>query len=385
MAMASSGKVLAAGFNLHGQLGPGPSGTDGCLNHFTQIQNFENVHVSEERVVGSVLWSATIINTGKQFVHYGISGTKPDRVNLDRLLDHDGKPKLGRFFGDVSGVKGFLDQAIGELYVLQGNGRNDAHFDRHCFQPNDFLPRTGQKITGIAIAGSLQVCITTSRNDLSIFLFPNLDSLLEGSDPVQSYSSHGIVKTLVASSTTFATLGQQRPLVETFGDARYPTLLGRTPSAESPASVPTVISALDGINIAKIAAGPWLIAAVSSEKDLYVWGHVMKQAIGTDYSNFDRLLNPNGQNRTPEDVYLVDIADGHDVDDVAVGNEHLIVLTTTGELWGYGSNEYAQLGLGREVKSTQGTWVKVFTPDEGERIREFVAGPLNTLVVVTNP
>ncbi|KAL8769290.1 MAG: hypothetical protein Q9209_004672 [Squamulea sp. 1 TL-2023] len=383
--MASSGKVFVAGFNLHGQLGPGASGTDGCLDHFMQMQNFEDVDLREDRVVGSALWSATIINTGKQFVHNGISGTNPNRVNCDRLIDRDGKPMLGLFFGDVSGVRGFLDTKSGDFYVLQDDSKNDAGFVRHAFESNSFLQRTGQKITGVAIAGNLQVCITTSRNDPSTFVYSNLESLLEGSDPVQIHTSYEIVKTLVASSTTFATLGQRHSCVKTFGDARYPTLLGRTPSAESPTSLPTVISALDGINIAKIAAGPWLIAAVSSDNDLYVWGHVMRQPIGNDYSNFDRLLNSDGQNRTPEDVHLVDIADGHDVDDVAVGNEHLVVRITTGEVWGYGSNEYAQLGLGREVKSTDGAWFKIFTPDEGERIWEIAAGPLNTLVVVCKP
>ncbi|KAI4256942.1 MAG: hypothetical protein L6R42_005942 [Xanthoria sp. 1 TBL-2021] len=375
--MASCGKVLATGFNLHGQLEPGKSNKNDNLHHFTQIQKLDHVDCDRDRVIRCTLWSATIFNTGTLFLHRGISGTHPDRIHFDGLLDLEGRPKRGVFFGDVSGVKGFLDDSSGDLYMLQDDGKKDARFSRHCFQANDFIPRTGRKMSHAAIAGNMQVCVTTDCKDPAVCIFPNLKSLLQGSDPVEIYPSHQLVKSLVASSTTFTILGQQQPRLETFGDARYPALLGRTPSTQSPASLPTVISALDGINVAKIAAGSWLIAAVSCEKDLYVWGQVMQQPMGDNHSCFDKLLNNIG-----EDVHLIDIADGQDVEDVAIGDEHLVVLTTNGELWGYGSNDFGQLGLGRDVKTTQGEWVKIYAADAGEKIREFAAGPLSTFIVV---
>ncbi|KAI4268217.1 MAG: hypothetical protein L6R38_007922 [Xanthoria sp. 2 TBL-2021] len=374
--MASCGKVLATGFNLHGQLEPGVSNKNGSLYHFTQIQKLDLVDCDKDKVIRCALWSTTILNTGRLLVHRGISGTDPDQIHLDGLIDLKGRPKLGVFFGDVSGVKGFLDHSSGDLYILQDDGKNDASFVKHCFQANDFLPRTGRQVSHIAIAGNMQVCVTTNCKEPGVCIFPNLKSLLQGSDPVEIYPSHHLVKSLVASSTTFTKLGQQQPRLETFGDARYPALLGRIPSTQSPASLPTVISALDGINIAKIDAGSWLIAAVSCEKDLYVWGHVMQQPIGDYHSCFDKLLNNIG-----EDVHLIDIADGQDVEDVAIGDEHLVVLTS-GELWGYGSNDFGQLGLGQDVKSTQGEWVKIYAADAGEKIREFAAGPLGTFIVV---
>ncbi|CAO1604637.1 hypothetical protein XANCAGTX0491_008181 [Xanthoria calcicola] len=375
--MVSCGKVLATGFNLHGQLEPGLANDHGNLHHFTQIQTIDHVDSVQERVIKCALWSATVIDTGILFLHRGISGTHPDHIHFDGLVDLDGRPKRGAFFGDVSGVRGFLDDEAGDLYLLQDDGKKDARFLRHCFQANDFLPRTGKKMSRIAVAGNMQVCITTRCKNLAICVFSNLQSLLQGSDPVETYSSHNGVKSLEASSTTFTILGQQQPLLETFGDARYPALLGRTPSIQSPASLPTVISALDGIDIAKIAAGSWLNAAVSREKDLYVWGHVMKQPIGNNHLCFDKILNSTG-----EDVHLIDIADGQDVEDVAIGDEHLVVLTKSGELWGYGSNEFGQLGLGHNVKSTQGQWVKMYVTDAGEKIRELSTGPLSTLIVL---
>ncbi|KAI4240089.1 MAG: hypothetical protein L6R40_005328 [Gallowayella cf. fulva] len=374
--MACCGKILAAGFNLHDQLG---SGTQGTLDHFTQIHSME---IQAARVIQCALWSATIINTGKHLVHHGISGTNPDRICFDALLDTRGRPKQGSFFGDVGGVRGFLEEASGELYILQDDGKGDAAFEKHLCNSNGPLSHLDGKITHLAIAGNMRTCIATSGREPGIYVFSDLDCLLEGSEPLECYHTHETIESLVASSTTFTTLGQRRLRVETFGDARYQSLLGRTPSAQSPASVPAVLSALDGIPIANIAAGKWLVAAVSCEKDLYVWGHVLQLPFAVDHSCFAKILSTLDEDDKPEDVHLVDVGGNLDVEEVAVGDDHLIVRTTIGDVWGYGSNEFGQLGLGRGVKSTQGEWVKIYVPAKDERVRELTAGPLTTLLVV---
>ncbi|KAL8817695.1 MAG: hypothetical protein Q9223_003525 [Gallowayella weberi] len=377
--MASSAKVLAAGFNLHCQLGPS---TEGTLNHFTEICSLEKEDLGPGRVIQCALWSATIINTGMRLIHYGISGTNPDRIHFNQLLGYDGKPRRGTFFGDVSGVKGFLDHVSGELYILHDNGKNDASFEKHRVSTHGFLARVDGKVTHIAIAGNGKTCVITNENEPVIHVFSDFESLLEGSDPIESYQTDGTIKTLVASSTTFNTLGQQRLYVETFGDTRYPSLLGRIPSVETPASVPTVLSALDGIPIAKISARNWLVTALSCEKDLYIWGHVLRRPFYVEYSCFDKLLNGLNEDDKPEDVHLVDIGESSDIEDVAVGDDHLVVLTTSGEVWGYGSNDFGQLGLGPGVKSTDARWVPTYRPSEGKRVVEIAAGPMNTFLVV---
>ncbi|KAL8807592.1 MAG: hypothetical protein Q9182_000576 [Xanthomendoza sp. 2 TL-2023] len=377
--MASSAKVLAAGFNLHRQLGPS---TEGILNHFTEICSLAKEDQGAGRVIQCALWSATIIDTGMHLIHYGISGTNPDRILFDHLLGSDGKPRRGTFFGDVSGVKGFLDHVAGELYILHNNGKNDARFEKHHVSTYDFLAGIEGKVTHIAIAGNGMTCVITSERQPVIHVFADIGSLLEGSDPIESYQTDGSTKTLVASSTNFNTLAQERLHVETFGDARYPSLLGRIPSVQAPASVPTVISALDGIPIAKISAQNWLVTALSCEKDLYVWGHVLHRAFHVDHSCFDELLNRVNEDGRSEDVHLIDIGESSDIEDVAVGDDHLVVLTTRGEVWGYGSNDFGQLGLGPGVKSTEATWVPIYKPSQGNRVVEIAAGPLNTFLVV---
>ena len=40
---------------------------------------------------------------------------------------------------------------------------------------------------------------------------------------------------------------------------------------------------------------------------------------------------------------------GHIVEDIAVGSEHTLALTSTGEVWAWGSNGDGQLGLGHST------------------------------------
>lgn len=111
--------------------------------------------------------------------------------------------------------------------------------------------------------------------------------------------------------------------------------LARTPSLEKPANTLLPIPFLDGIPIEKIVNCGWLGAALSKHRDLYIWGGRIGE------SQLISALPDSG-----EEVRLVDIGDGADVADVAVGTNHILALTASGDLWGCGNNEHGQLGLG---------------------------------------
>ena len=100
--------------------------------------------------------------------------------------------------------------------------------------------------------------------------------------------------------------------------------------------------------MAKIAAGTWLIAALSHEKDLYVWGHTLQQPVAEDHSCFKGLLDTNGPEGTPEDVHLIDIADGQDIEDVAVGDEPS----------GGANNNWRAMGLWEQRMWATGPWTR---------------------------
>lgn len=128
----------------------------------------------------------------------------------------------------------------------------------------------------------------------------------------------------------------------------HPQTLGRTPTLANPAEAPSLISFLGGISIDKIAAGGWIGAAVSEDRDLYVWGGQAGAA---------KRLNALPKFSDGEEVRLVDINGGVDVVDVGVGSEHIIALTGDGEVWVTGEGDCGQLGTGK-INFEEG-WVRV--------------------------
>ena len=61
----------------------------------------------------------------------------------------------------------------------------------------------------------------------------------------------------------------------------------------------------------------------------------------------------------------------HFVDDVAVGAEHVLVLTSSGEVWGWGNNAEGQLGLGNNATQRQPVMLSNL---RGKNIRQISAG-----------
>ena len=61
----------------------------------------------------------------------------------------------------------------------------------------------------------------------------------------------------------------------------------------------------------------------------------------------DRLIGQtDSQMRGHSRPQLVTVLSSRFVEDVAVGSEHTLALTSDGEVWGWGSNGDGQLGLG---------------------------------------
>ncbi|KAL8838534.1 MAG: hypothetical protein Q9170_002114 [Blastenia crenularia] len=381
--MARQARILATGFNAHGQLDP--SSKPNNIHTFKHIGSVEDFKPEADLAIKSALWSSTVLmGDNHKLLHLGMSGEYcHDEVDMTDV------PTAAKFFGDISGIRGYIHPCSPNLYLLQQNGTFQAStipLPLPDFPIPDWCIYTTNS-RNFAIAGNGKICHDTCGWDpqgnerASIGLFTNWKAFLE--DHPQDEFRLEPISSLVATATTFSALtGSEK--VFTFGDPRYPSLLGRTPSEESPASQPEIVSALDGIPILKLVAGTWIVAALSQEKDLYIWGHVLIPRMSSlqDETGLSTLLaNADGEN---EEVHLLDVDGGKDIEDVAVGDEHIVVLTTDGELWGLGSNEYGQLGLGKEVKGTRGKWVKIEVGGEGEKVVEMKAGPLNTFLVVAD-
>ncbi|KAL9125064.1 MAG: hypothetical protein Q9217_005681 [Psora testacea] len=154
-----------------------------------------------------------------------------------------------------------------------------------------------------------------------------------------------------STATSFTALLTDHTLLS-FGSPLHPLLLARTPTPATIATEPHLIRFLGGVSICTIATSGWLGAALSTERDLYIWG--------------GRPGDPNHISALPdlgagedEEVKLVDINGGVDIADIAVGMGHLIALTVDGEVWVCGDSEHGQLGLGAGRTVFEADWTKV--------------------------
>ena len=192
---------------------------------------------------------------------------------------------------------------------------------------------------------SIELSPPTAR--LQIHTFSSIEDFLSSEPPTSTYPILAPLRSLYGSATGFTALTTTDEVL-TLGSALHPQALGRTSTPANPAEVPSPVSFLGGISIDKIAAGGWLGAAVSEDRDLYVWGGQAGAA---------KRLNALPKFSDGEEVRLVDINGGVDVVDVGVGSDHIIALTGDGEVWVTGESDCGQLGTG--TTTFEGNWVRV--------------------------
>lgn len=193
------------------------------------------------------------------------------------------------------------------------------------------------------------------------------DVLSDGKSQGPSITDLPSCAQLVAYDTGFAALTTAGD-VYTWGDERYGACLGREVSDESPADRPGLVTALQDLPtgpISKIAGGGYMLAALTTGNDLYLWGgHPGRATVPADVSD------------EPAPVVIEE----QDIADVAVGEAHLVVLTTEGRVYVIGHNGNGQLGL--PIESTN-SWRQVETNlDQGKRAVGVAAGPRNSFIII---
>lgn len=98
--------------------------------------------------------------------------------------------------------------------------------------------------------------------------------------------------------------------------------------------LPTKVKALQGHVIKKVACGTQFSVALSKYGKVFTWGQ--ERLIGQPDTR-------GGSNCQPQEVASLS---GYFIEDVVCGAEHTLVLTSDGDVWGWGSNSEGQLGLG---------------------------------------
>ncbi|KAK4460617.1 E3 ubiquitin-protein ligase HERC2 [Cladorrhinum samala] len=161
--------------------------------------------------------------------------------------------------------------------------------------------------------------------------------------------------------------------VYTWGDERYSPCLGREVTGSFPASTPGLVADLLDLPtgpVTSIAAGGYTLAALTMGNDLYLWGDSGRSAALSELKLSSR----------PEPA-VIGNEEGKDVASVAVGNSHLVVLTTDGEVYAIGDNTNGQLGISGEASARFWTRVSINLPDK-RAITAVEAGPKNSFLLV---
>jgi len=141
-----------------------------------------------------------------------------------------------------------------------------------------------------------------------------------------------------------------------FGDGDYGKLgLESTTAKPSPQPIETFAS----IGVKKVCCGTQFSVVLTRDGRLFTFGQ-------------ERLTGqPEGRLRSQNKPLQVPALASHFVEDIAVGAEHVLVLTSSGEVWGWGNSAEGQLGLGNNTTQRQ----PVVLPDlRGKNIRQISAG-----------
>ncbi|KAJ8062529.1 hypothetical protein OCU04_009057 [Sclerotinia nivalis] len=224
-------------------------------------------------------------------------------------------------------------------------------------------------------AGNDKIAEFTPTN---LIQYPSLTSYLTRSNPNFVLPLPHITQ-LVSNTTTFSALTQEGNIY-TWGDERYPCCVGREINSSNPASVPTHLPTLSSLPtgpIQKLSSSGPLTAALTSGHDLYIWGRTNVPSIipelsfpSPSSSSSPSQFSPSSSN--DYDPIPLDIH-GADILDFSIGENHMLVLTTEGELYVIGENGNGQLGLGEEEKGRCEEW-RLVCLDFGEGSRKRCVG-----------
>nr|XP_033775643.1 probable E3 ubiquitin-protein ligase HERC1 isoform X2 [Geotrypetes seraphini] len=145
-------------------------------------------------------------------------------------------------------------------------------------------------------------------------------------------------------------------MVWAFGDGDYGKLgLGNSTAKSSPQKV----DVLCGIGIKKVACGTQFSVALTKDGHVYTFGQ-------------DRLIGlPEGRARNHNRPQQIPVLSGISIEDIAVGAEHTLALSSAGDVYAWGSNSEGQLGLGHTNHVREPTLTTVL---QGKSIRQISAG-----------
>ncbi|WP_428738813.1 hypothetical protein [Sulfurimonas sp.] len=142
------------------------------------------------------------------------------------------------------------------------------------------------------------------------------------------------------------------------------SLTGSSPCSKSPALV-------DITDVRMVTAGYSHVLALKSDGTLWAWG-----------TNSDGELGNTDANTTQNTPVQVDINESINIVQISAGSDFSMVLDDQGGLWGWGKNNYGQMGLDENHTDDQLTPVQISFPAD-VKIKSVATGKGHVLALTT--
>jgi alpha-tubulin suppressor-like RCC1 family protein len=144
---------------------------------------------------------------------------------------------------------------------------------------------------------------------------------------------------------------------------------GTTTSSTSPVAV-NMSGALAGKTVVTVVAGRLTSAAITSDGQLFLWG----------YGGTGQMGNGNTQlsNTSPLLLSL-----GHTAQQIAIGDSHIVALTTNGRVFAWGLNHLGQMGDGTTSTATNPVEITTKGALSGATVVKIAAGGHNSAFVTS--
>lgn len=393
-------ELYGAGFNAQGQLSSTSCPKD--LLRFQKIAEGNRIRIH------CAVWNATVLEIDG-IIHYRGFNELTGMITNDEISGLPASRIKTVIGSNTNGILGALTRD-GEVWLLNALESEHLVFVKHHFPSGGYWANENpETIAHIAIADNEQVSVCTRKYQCAlvrihplnstphidsglmaqvtdalstlpptqtILVFASFANFLCSRQPTRSYPfNHFKPASILASTTSFTGLFDSfdEQLICTWGDARH-SHLGRLPSDSEPAAKPSPLSFLREAQIRKLSTKGWLTAALTKTRDCYIWGGRPGQ------KECEIAVEPWVEGN----VRLIDVDEGADVLDVAVGNGWILVLTASYEIWGWGDCSWGQLGIGKKAEWI-GRWKKIKCKEwegNGKQIVGIECGFWNSFILV---
>ncbi|KAK8165489.1 hypothetical protein BKA80DRAFT_254174 [Phyllosticta citrichinensis] len=375
-------RLLAAGFNAHGQLSPNAGPTISTFSEIARSLPGEPIHVCWAG------WSDVVLRIGSRHPRYYWRGHQGElELRVLATQSPDGKdnerdaapPSLHSFFGTHDGCRGAVTSESKLFLFPEGSKLSDESMTMTC-SATDF------RCTHVAVNGVGRTVVAvpppdthtkTSPTSTRLWEFSSLDEFIAfarrpsnnlPTPPQRPCTSHTISNAplrALHAGQTFHLAHTASSLESWSTDLRHASSVGR-PTDEIPCTSPSPVTGFSSNNDdnddaddddddstapakAATCTNSHLAAALTRDGSAYIWGkHGADDPLDADAdSRLALFAAAEADGWSPPDGPLpvaIDALPDEQLVDVAVGAAHVVLLDRTRGVWVAGGDAEGQLG-----------------------------------------